>query len=77
MGNLLKSAKVDQGLRYLCQQRQPGQIFTRSEIAKACSCSPQAIDAIEQRALTKLRERLRRELGYTKAQWSEMSAELL
>lgn len=47
------------GLRALCGSARKGQIYTRTEIAKACKVDKDTIRGIERQAIKKIRSRLR------------------
>ena len=49
---------IDLGLSLLACLRKPGEILTAHDIAAWCGCSRAAIQAIEERALRKVRRRL-------------------
>ena len=49
---------IDLGLALLAHLRKPGETLTAHDIAAWCGCSRAAIQAIELRALRKLRQRL-------------------
>ena len=51
------------GLEVLLAVRGKGERFSLGQIARACGCSHQNVDWIEKRALKKLREKVRSELG--------------
>lgn len=54
-----KTTRIDLGLAILDAVRVPGHRYTQEEIAAFCGCTRSMIFAIEQRALRKLRNRLR------------------
>jgi DNA-binding XRE family transcriptional regulator len=51
--------RFNAGLNYLYAMARPGECVSRTEIAAACGVSRQAIHQIEQRALMKLRKKLK------------------
>lgn len=71
MRTLAKTARVDLGLDLLAARFKPGQNFTLEEIAAWCDCSRQAIQAMENSAIKKIRTRLRIELSMTDAEFIE------
>ena len=54
-----KSERIDLGLALLSKLRAPGERLTCAEIAGWCDCSPEAIRAIEAKALAKVRRQLK------------------
>lgn len=55
-------AHLDAGLEYLKSIQQPGQRFSRYEIARACGVTHQAIEQREKKILEKIRKRFGIEL---------------
>lgn len=70
-GVQLRDGSIEAGLHCLSMVSKPGQTFTQGEIAQACGCSRTLIYLTEQRALKKIRERLRRELKVSYAEMAE------
>jgi DNA-directed RNA polymerase sigma subunit (sigma70/sigma32) len=55
-----KSRRIDLGLAILAATSKPGTEHTCEEIAAYCGCTAQNVHHIEQKALAKLRLRLRK-----------------
>ncbi|ACB76662.1 hypothetical protein [Opitutus terrae] len=56
---LAKTARIDLGLQLLQLAAKPGTSFTLHEIALWCGCTRDAVLLIEQKALKKVRTRIR------------------
>jgi DNA-binding XRE family transcriptional regulator len=52
-----KHDALDEGLRRLGTNREPGRVYTQTEIADACGVSRQTVNKIELRALEKMRRK--------------------
>ena len=64
-----KNNEVDIALHALCIHAAPGQTMTYREMADVCGCSPQLLDNIAQRALSKLRRMPRAREIYEAIEW--------
>ena len=58
-----KASRIDLGLAISRLTMEPGECRTLAEIAAYCGCSRQGIQYIEQKAILKVRKRLRDLLG--------------
>ncbi len=62
---------IDAALDVTRRHMRPGDVITQADLAEICGCSRGFIFLIEQQALRKLREAVRKKLGLSYGQFSQ------